>query len=183
MVVHHDAIIPGLGLIADHDYEAIAPQRLPNGEPIPRLEEALKFLRGLYVYVEVKTLPRTWDEQLLEVLAQGPTPDRYAVHGFDHRIILRLGNRQPTLRRGLLSASYVLDPVAMLQGAGATTLWQDHQLIDQDLVTTLHRWNLELLSWTADDEPEIERLTRLGVDGICSNFPDRVRRVLAQVAA
>jgi len=182
-VVHHDPAIPALGPIAEHDWTAIARQRLPNGEPIPRLAEALEILEGLYVYVEVKTLPPASDDRLLEVLSQGATPDRYAVHSFDHRIILRLGKRRLALRRGLLSASYVLDPVAMLDAAGAITLWQECHLIDQDLVTTLHRRSLELVSWTANDESEIERLARLGVDGICGNYPDRIRRVLERVAA
>jgi glycerophosphoryl diester phosphodiesterase len=182
-VVHHDPAIPGLGTIAAHDWAAIARHRLPNGEPIPRLAEALEVLDGLYVFVEAKTLPPSSDDRLLQVLTHGPTPHRYAVHSFDHRIILRLGRLQPPFRRGLLSASYVLDPVGMLEAAGATTLWQDWQLIDQDLVTTLHRRNLELLSWTANDEAEIERLARLGVDGICGNYPDRIRRVIERVAA
>jgi glycerophosphoryl diester phosphodiesterase len=83
----------------------------------------------------------------------------------------------------LLSASYVLDPVAMLEAAGATTLWQECHLIDPELVAALHHRNREVLAWTANDEAEIERLARLDVDGICGNYPDRIRRIIERVAA
>lgn len=46
-----------------------------------------------------------------------------------------------------------------------------HSIVTQRLVDTVHRLGGELYSWTVDDAPTIERLARLGVDGIVSNDP------------
>jgi hypothetical protein len=50
--------------------------------------------------VEVKGLEEYFDAVLLRTLAEGPEPDRYGVHSFDHRLVRRLGIREAWLRRG-----------------------------------------------------------------------------------
>jgi glycerophosphoryl diester phosphodiesterase len=178
LLVHHDPEIPGIGPIGELPREAFAAYRLPNGEPIPTLAEALVLLRGLEVWVEIKTLPRALDPLLLDVLDATPPPRRHAVHSFDHRIVARLGEQRPTLRRGVLLASYPLDVEYLLRGAGADTLWMETHLIDKDLVETVHGDGDAIIAWTANDEREIRRLVALGVDGICGNYPDRIRAVI-----
>lgn len=178
LLVHHDPEVRGLGRISTLPRPAFLGYRLPNGEPIPTLAEALALCAGLAVWVEVKTLPPDCDSVLLQALDAGPSPERYAVHGFDHRIVERLGERRPGLRRGVLLASYLLDTLPVLQTAGADTLWMETHLIDQALVDLVHSAGGKVISWTANDETEIRRLLRLGVDGICGNYPDRIRSVL-----
>ena len=180
LVVHHDPDVEGLGVIADHTGAEVSRVTLPNGEPIPTLDEALQLLGGLDVWIEVKTLPPSFDEKLFHSLKHGPTPERYAVHGFDHRIIGRLGNQRPGLRRGVLLTSYLLDPISVLHGVGADTLWQECQMIDHDLVRLVHRNNCRLIAWTANSEADISRLAALAVDGICGNFPERIRAVASR---
>jgi glycerophosphoryl diester phosphodiesterase len=178
LIVHHDPEVKGLGRIGDLPAAALADHRLPNGERIPTLLEALSLLAGLDVWVELKSLPATCDAGLLAILDSGPSPRRYAVHAFDHRIIARLGNQRPELRRGILLASYLLDTLPVLRGVGADTLWMETSLIDEALVSDLHGDGLEIVAWTANDEREIRRLALLGVDGICGNYPDRIRTAL-----
>lgn len=174
LVIHHDAIIPGLGAIPEQRLAAIRAVRL-RGEPVPTLTEALEVLDGLEVWVELKSLPVAADEELLRALAGGPRPERYAVHGFDHRIVARLGARNPALRRGILSASYPVDPVGPMAAAGANTLWQAWHLIDAELIAAVHRRGGELVAWTVNDSATADRLSALGVDALCGNFPERLR--------
>jgi len=178
LVVHHDYAIPEAGLISGLSSTDIAHHRLPNGEEIPTLGQALDLLDGLDVWVEVKSLPASFDHRLFETLDRGPTPKRYAVHSFDHRIIARLGKQRPILSRGVLLASYLLDPVAVVRSAGADVLWQEAHLIDRDLVQLMHEAGCRIIAWTADTEAEISRLAKMGADGICGNFPDLIHAVV-----
>lgn len=178
ILVHHDAELEGLGTIGHLEYPAILRYHLPNGETVPTLPEALVILGDLDVYVEVKTLNPAFDATLLAVLDQGPAPARYAVHSFDHRIIARLGTARPRLRRGILLSSYPLDPVALLRAAGADTLWQDHSLIDAQITAQVHQAGARLIAWTVNTEAQARRLVRFGVDGLCTNHPDRLRAAL-----
>lgn len=177
LVVHHDETLAGR-LIGELSAAGVARERLANGEAVPTLDAALAALGSLEVFVEVKSLPSRFDECLLAALDRGPNPAGYAVHGFDHRIVQRLGRERPALRRGVLSASYPVRPLVVLDDAGATMLWQERSLVDRPLAETLHAGGKQLVVWTVDDPAEMQRLVELGVDGVCTNRPDVGRRVV-----
>jgi glycerophosphoryl diester phosphodiesterase len=179
LVVHHDPEVPGVGPIALLTQAEAKQLRIRNGETLPLLQEVLDLVGDHDVWVEVKTLPPAHDRALLAVLEDGPAPARYAVHSFDHRIVRRLGEACPSLRRGVLLSAYLEDPVAALKAVGATTLWQEWQQIDQELVRRVHEAGAQIIAWTVNEIGDIERLARLGVDGLCGNYPDRIRVALA----
>lgn len=172
-LVHHDPELPGLGRIADLTTAEARTALLSDGTPPPLLHEALEVLQGIEVWVEVKSLAVEWDQALLETLQGGPEPGSYAVHGFDHRIIARLGRAQPTLRCGLLSASYPIHPLAIFDDVpAARTLWQQTDLIDQALVDAARARGIDVIAWTVNGVEEARRLARLGVAAVCGNDPD-----------
>ena len=183
IVVHHDEAIAGHP-IARMTRRQLTELRLANGEPVPTLADVLALLgRALQVFVEVKSLPPQFDETLLSVLRDGPNPPGYAVHAFDHRVVLRLGTVWPGLRRGVLSSSYPIRPLALLRDAGATILWQEHTLVDRSLVDALHDAGMRLIVWTVDDAAEMRQLVEIGVDGICTNRSEVGRRTVDARAA
>jgi len=173
-IVHHDPEIPGAGPIAGLTLREIKARPLPNGEPIPTLAEALAVSAGLEVWAELKVLGAGLDEAFLKALGDG-NPALIGVHSFDHRIIARLGNRMPGLRRGVLSVSTPVDPVRQMRDAGARALWQEWRSIDAELVREVHRTEGEVIAWTVPDADAARRLADLGVDALCGNFPDRLR--------
>ena len=176
LFVHHDEAISGTHITRASTAQ-VRSLRLPNGESVPTLEDALATIdSALRVFVEVKSLPPAFDDRLLALCdASG---GRCAVHAFDHRIVKRLGLARPELPRGLLLASYPLRPRDALQDTGATVLWEDQSLIDEALVETLHGARYGIYAWTVNDPDDMRRLLRLGVDGLCTNAPDVVRRVM-----
>jgi glycerophosphoryl diester phosphodiesterase len=179
IVVHHDAEIPGFGPIGLLSWPEARQVRIRNGEPLPLLSEVLELVGDREVYVEVKSLPATHDEEFLAVLDRGPAPARYSVHSFDHRIVRRLGTCRAEVRRGILLSAYLADPVAAMRGVGATTLWQEWQQVDQELVNWVHDAGFSIIAWTVNEIGDLERMARLGVDGLCGNYPDRIRVAIA----
>ena len=179
IVVHHDAEIPGVGLIAQLTIAEVRKARLRNGETVPLLSEILELVGDRDVWVEVKSLPQRYDTALFAILDGGPAPDRYAVHSFDHRIVHRLGEERPALRRGILLSAYLRDAVSVMRSVGATTLWQDWQQVDQDLVNQVHQAGGAVIAWTVNEIGDLDRMVRLGVDGLCGNYPDRIRVAIA----
>jgi glycerophosphoryl diester phosphodiesterase len=179
IVVHHDAELPGVGPIAQLTTDEARQVRIRNGETLPLLQEVLELIGDHDVWVEVKSLAGHHDQALLAVLDAGPAPHRYAVHSFDHRIVRRLGEARPTLPRGILLSAYLNDTVAALRAVGAATLWQEWQLVDEALVQAVHAAGCRIHAWTVNEVGDLEQLARLGVDGLCGNYPDRIRVALA----
>ncbi|OLE61007.1 MAG: hypothetical protein AUG10_03065 [Gemmatimonadetes bacterium 13_1_20CM_2_70_10] len=183
LIVHHDEVVSGRHITRSTGAE-IRALRLANGEPVPTLDEALEAIAlPLQVFVEVKSLPPRLDGALFAALERGPNKGRCAVHGFDHRIVSRLGLGRPGLPRGVLLSSYQIRPLAVLEDTGATTLWEEHGMIDAALVDTVQSAGYRVFAWTVNEEDEMRRLVALGVDGICTNYPDVARRAVAAATA
>jgi glycerophosphoryl diester phosphodiesterase len=179
IVVHHDPEIPGVGPISQLSSAEARRVLIRNGETLPTLAEILELVGDRDVWVEVKALHELHDGALLAALDQGPVPERYAVHSFDHRIVHRLGEIRPGLRRGILLSAYLRDAVAVMRSVGATTLWQEWQQIDQELVSQVHQAGGAVVAWTVNEIGDLDRMVRLGVDGLCGNYPDRIRVAIA----
>ena len=177
LVVHHDPSVVGLP-IAQARAKDLAAIPLSNGERIPTLAQALDVLGRLKVFVEVKVLDPRWDDRLLETLDRGPNPSGYAVHSFAFHVVRRLGEKRPTLPRGILSEVATRSPQQTLEDAKAQTLWQERGTLDEALIKTVHGLGATIFAWTVDNPSEMERLIRWGVDGICTNHPERGRRVV-----
>jgi glycerophosphoryl diester phosphodiesterase len=179
IVVHHDHELPGVGPIAQLSLAEAREVRIRNGEPLPLLMEILELVGHRDVWVELKSLPAKYDQELLDILERGPAPERYAVHSFDHRIIYRLGKAKADLKRGILLSAYLHDPVTVMREVGATALWQEWQQVDQDLVSQIHDAGGTVIAWTVNELGDLDRMVRLGVDGLCGNYPDRIRVAIA----
>lgn len=184
LLVHHDDRLPDGRHISRSRAADLAAVRLANGEPIPALAQALSAIGSrLSVFVELKTLHPQFDQRLLAVLAAGPNPSGYAIHGFDHRIVVRVGRAQPSLGRGVLSSSYAVRPVEAMVDAGASDLWQEQSLIDAELAAAVHRASARLIAWTVNTAERMDELIRAGVDALCTNYPDVARRAVDALAA
>ncbi len=179
LLVHHDPALGGRP-IRELAAAEVRAQRLPNGEAVPTLADALAAIGGdCLVFVEVKTLAPRHDPALFAALDAGPAPSHYHVHGFDHRIVRRLLSQRPGLVGGVLSTSYPVDPWRQPAEAGARELWQEGSMVDQALVKGAHQRGFRVYAWTVDDPARARALAALGVDGLCTNRPDVIRQALA----
>ncbi len=182
LFVHHDPTVMGLP-IAQGRARDLALTQLANGERLPTLAQALTVLGKLNVFVEVKALDAKWDERLFAALDRGPNPGGYAVHSFESPIIRRLREQRPTLPCGVLSELPIPNPRQTLEAAKAQTLWPERTLVDERLVQTVHGLRGGIIVWTVDHPDDMVRLVRLGVDGICTNHPERARPIVDARAA
>ncbi|HXO86816.1 MAG TPA: glycerophosphodiester phosphodiesterase [Gemmatimonadales bacterium] len=177
IVVLHDPSIMGLP-IAQARMRDLAALRLLNGEPLPTLAQALDVIGPLKAFVEVKVLDPRWDDRLLQTLDRGPNPSGYAVHSFAFHVVRRLREKRPTLPVGVLSEVTTRDPKQTLDDAKAQTLWQEHTTLNESLVEAVHGLGASVITWTVDNPSEMEQLVSWGVEGICTNHPERARRVV-----
>jgi glycerophosphoryl diester phosphodiesterase len=65
--------------------------------------------------------------------------------------------------------------------AAGCSVWSPHyrNLTDRALVeaTTLR---LKVIPWTVNERSDMERLVQMGVDGIITDYPDRLRALMAK---
>lgn len=174
IVVYHDPAVNGRPLTR------LSLEQLRQTRPTaPTLTEALRAIgTNTTVYIELKALPESADGTLLHAIDVAPNPDQCQIHSFDHRIVRRLVDAQPSITGSVLSSSYLVDPLAQIRNAHARGLWQEASHIDKALVDQVHSASFCLYAWTVDDPVEARALRDMGVDGICSNEPDVIKSAI-----
>jgi glycerophosphoryl diester phosphodiesterase len=68
---------------------------------------------------------------------------------------------------------------ALVKAAGCETWSMFWRNLTPALAAEARALGLQLVPWTVNEEAEMARLIELGVDGIITDYPDRLRRVLA----
>lgn len=72
----------------------------------------------------------------------------------------------------------VLLPFRRFGAVQVPTRYRNVELVERRLVATAHASGLQVHVWTIDDEPEMDRLLDLGVDGIMTDRPTLLKAVL-----
>ena len=179
VVVHHDPALTGRNSapgapaprIRELTLAELRTHVLAPGVPVPTLDEVLSLVGSrAVVYIEIKA-PNAEQAVMRCVTASSV---RCAVHSFDHRVARRVAQLESApgtrpLPTGILSASYLIEPLAALRAARARDYWQQWDLIDEALVTAVHGAGGRVVAWTVNDITEARRLAQMGVDGLCTD--------------
>lgn len=170
IIVHHDPVIPGLGAITDLPAARITSEARVGGEPVPTLGEVVDAVGGaLRLYIELKGADTVPDTIALLRSRDALTPDRAALHSFDHRLIQEAHGLAPTLARGVLEVSYPVDGTGAARPVGARDLWRQRDFIDDAFVRAVHAEARRVVAWTVNDARLMERFAAWGVDALCTD--------------
>lgn len=187
IVVTHDEELAGLGgegEIADASLAALRALDAGGGERVPTLDELLDgFGERIPFNLELKRSTRgpyqgLEAEALAAVGARGLLP-RTLFSSFYDPVLATLRALAPEARLGLLiSRRFPHELVPRARALGAEAVHPEAPLVDRRLVEEAHEAGLLVFAFTVDAESEMERLLALGVDGLFTNFPDRMRRLV-----
>jgi glycerophosphoryl diester phosphodiesterase len=187
-VVTHDEDLTGLGgrgEIADASLAEVRALDAGGGERVPILEEVLdRFGHRVPFNLELKRGRRSEYEgleagALTEVERRGLLA-RTLFSSFYDPVLVRLRALSAGARIGfLVSRRYPERALERARAVGAEALHPELSLVSPGLVEAAHGEGLAVHVFTVDDEAEMRRLLDLGVDGLFTNRPDRMRRVLA----
>lgn len=153
-----------------------------GGEPVPTLAEVLDVTKGKVLLVmEIKQAGI--EEQVSRVVSQADAAGDVMCWSFLPNALEGMRAADPRIPCALLVAPEgVANWPAMRERAlsiGAQGVSVFFLGIDERIIEDCRRSGLALYSWTADQPEQIAKLIAQGVDGICSDFPDRVVAALA----
>lgn len=105
--------------------------------------------------------------------------ERTAVRSFDHRSVRALRQLEPRLTAGVLVAETApVAPAQLVHAADAQFYCPSFQFLDREQINQLHADGIRILPWTVNEPDAWQRLLDWGVDGITTDFPDRLAKVL-----
>lgn len=172
LIVVHDSVVGDRAVQSTTYEELIA---LEAGKDIPLFEEALeKFGKRTLLDIELKLAG--YEEQAVELIRRYTEPDKMMVSGFDVKSLLTVHELLPEAQLGYIY-NRTQDESARHQ-APVDVVIPQFRLASRQLIEEVHDEGLEVWAWTVNDEAEITRLVRLGVDGLITDYPDKVIAML-----
>ena len=192
VVAFHDPVLDRLtdrrGRISDLDWAEVAAARVHGIEPVPRLADVL----GAWDSIRFNIDPKCDEvvEPLAGLVRDLGMVERVCFGSFKARRTARLGRiLGPAACRSLGPAGVARlwlgsrgVPVPTLAGAAGCVQVpariEGRALVDRRFVEAAHRRGLQVHVWTVDDPGHMHRLLDLGVDGLMTDSPSVLRRVL-----
>jgi glycerophosphoryl diester phosphodiesterase len=151
------------------------------GVKVPTLAEILAFAREADVvfFLEVKG-DAVWgiEHTLVNALRQAGEAARTAVLSFQDRILANVHRLDPTLMAGFLFDQPLENAAAMAVHAGARQLAPRADLVTPELLKAAHGQDLQVVTWTVNEPEHMRALADAGVNGIMTDYPDRLASVV-----
>ncbi len=123
--------------------------------------------------------PDRLEQEVLACVRAAEVMERTTFRSFDHRCIRCLREQEPRLTGAVLvAATAPVDPTELAVRANAQVYCPDVEFLDQTQVRQIHAAGLRVVPWTVNDPQDWARLLDWGVDGITTDFPDRLAAIL-----
>jgi glycerophosphoryl diester phosphodiesterase len=156
--------------------------------------------------IETKLFPHQPDDTvsaeamtdaLLKAIREAGLRDRVSVQSFDWRSLQRVQQLEPAIPTVYLSiqtanSNNVNDPAwtaglrladhgsvpRLVKAAGGATWSPNNGAVTEALVREAQVLGLKVVPWTINEPADMERLIGWGVDGLITDYPDRLRTVM-----
>jgi glycerophosphoryl diester phosphodiesterase len=188
-VLIHDPILPGTD-VPVHRLTA----EVCGAYGIPTLADLYRLVAGypdVVVDVEIKRVPfhaaelgqtaGVVERAVIDVIHAAGTVGRTWIRSFDHRCVQRLREMEPGVTGVvLIDATAPVDPVALVRAADAQVYGPDYRYLDEVQVRQCHAAGVRILPWTVNEPAAWGRLVGWGVDGITTDYPDRLAKWLKE---
>lgn len=197
LVVIHDELLDrttsGHGLVRDHTLAQIKAldasmgnEQYP-GQKVPTLDEVFDLLAdtAMSINVEIKDSVIEYPgiaEKVLDVVDDLNWEYRTIISSFNHNTLAHIRQVGSLISTGVLFQDVLFEPWNYAHQLWATALHPHHEYASRvdNLILEAHNSLLEVNVWTVDEVEDIDAMLRLDVDGIMTNYPDRV---LARIEA
>ena len=159
-------------------------QRPIDGTRIPKLADLFLMTKNTRVRfnIETKLLPTHPDETLgpeafaralIAEIRKAGMEKRAAIQSFDFRTLKVVEREAPEIETVYLTEVTEPEP-AKVHAAGARIWSPDFRAITPYVMKEVRRLGLRVVVWTPNEPADIAGMIAAGVDGIISDYPDRV---------
>jgi len=153
-----------------------------DGTRIPKLADVLSLSEKVRFNIETKISPEHPDETLapepfaralIAEIRKAGAAKRTTIQSFDFRTLKVVEREAPEIATVYLTQGKGSMP-AKLREAGARTWSPDFRDLNPETVAAARKLGLRIVCWTVNEPADIAAAIALGVDGLISDYPDRV---------
>ncbi len=157
--------------------DEIALVRLKNGEPIPTLDDVLRLVAGrVGLNIEIKS------DGAGVVLSRHLFHYRYSgyilVSSFRESEVRSAREVMLDLPLSVIFYAFSIHDLSAYAAQGYGVVSLKKKTVNEELIAACHERKIKVYVWTVDEEDEIKKFITWGVDGIYSNRPAVLKRLV-----
>ena len=191
LVVFHDDRLErrtnGTGYLTEQSFEYLRSLDAGDGQRIPTLEEVCELIDSrACLNIELKgpdtAAPVT--ELISNLIESGWHKEAILVSSFNHRELLKMKREikrfNQDIKLGALIYGIPVDDAKFAEDLGAFSVHPSLSFINQQFVDDAHARGLKVYVYCVNHPEDIAKMYKLGVDGVFTDFPERVLENYAQ---
>ena len=194
IVICHDETIDrttnGTGYIAEYNYKDL--RKFDAGikysedfaeEKIPTLNEFFEYIKdkNLYINLELKNniiQYEKMEEKVIEKIYEYKIQNNVILSSFNHYSMIKVKEIDNRIKTGLLYVSNLYNVHEYAENLKADALHPFYPAVfDENIVKEIHDKGILVNAYTVDEESHMKILMELGIDGIITNFPDKLKEI------
>ena len=181
VVIHDDKVdrtTNGKGYVVEKTLDELRILNAGEGEKIPLLSEVLDLVnKKVQINIELKGIGTAKPVyELIEdyVKNKSWTYEHFIISSFNHYELKTFKELNSNIKIGALIAGIPIGFAEFAEKLNAHSVNLCIEFINQEFVDDAHKRGLKVYVWTVNDFDDINRIKSFNVDGILSNFPDRL---------
>ncbi|WPU92711.1 glycerophosphodiester phosphodiesterase family protein [Mucilaginibacter sabulilitoris] len=141
-------------------------------------------LKPVYYNMETKSrpagdnitnpVPEVFVKLLMAVITQKKIADRVIIQSFDPRTLQVLHHDWPQMKTAFLTSTGCYEENINKLGFKPTIISPEFKSVNEAMVKSAHENKVLVLPWTVNNETDMKAMADLKVDGIISDYPDRL---------
>ena len=141
-----------------------------------------------YFNIETKTLPETdnvfhpepkeFIDRLMNEIISHHMESYVIIQSFDFRTLQYLHKKYPDIKTAMLVEEKDALPIQLLLdklGFTPTIYSPAFSLVDKKLISNCHKKHIKIIPWTINSLDEINRLRKLKIDGVITDYPNLLK--------
>ena len=194
LILIHDESVDrttnGTGAISKLTLKQVKALDAGMGTRIPTLEEVFSHFIGDEVILNLEIKSPGIEIEVVEMVHRFSRGDRVLICSFQPTVLRRVKETDGEIKIGLLvgrarpikSLAWTkgVFPLSTFRKLRADILHQRAQLAHPYLIGRCKREGIPIYVWVVDEEAEMRRLIRRGIDGISTNRPDLLSKVIQE---
>lgn len=180
----------GRGYIKDFTYNEIRKfsagmwfDKKYKNEYVPKVEELLKLAKekNITINFELKTGIVEYpgiEEKLIKMIYSYDMQDKVILSSFNHYSMVKCKEISKDIKTGLLYMAGLYKPYEYCRAVGADAIHPSYYSINEKVIKECRLAGVKVNPYTINDEEMMKKFVSYGVDGIITNYPDRLKRIL-----
>ncbi|WP_340077352.1 glycerophosphodiester phosphodiesterase [Leptobacterium sp. I13] len=188
IIVFHDSRVErltnGFGKIENKTLAQVKKLTLKGGHMIPLLEDVIKLIDGsCKLNIELKGAGTAKEvKQIIDKAVNNKSwkEEDFIISSFNWDELRSYRQLDEKALIAILTEGNPIKAIPVAKELNAIAINPNYKDLTPENISEIHKEGFKVYTWTVNKPKHIEKMKRLGVDGIFTNYPDRIEKVVEE---